>query len=111
MSGTGGHDFPEVVPIMSVRIMRQREWAFPPVPVRREVLTAELAEPTNAPPVLFVPGFGHGAWVFAEHWLDHAAERGFPAHAMSLRGHGESGSAPKAAIPADLPDVPPVPAS
>ncbi len=95
----------------SVRIMRQREWAFPPVPVRREVLTAELAEPTDAPPVLFVPGFGHGAWVFAEHWLDHAAERGFPAHAMSLRGHGESGSAPKTTIRAYVHDVTQVAAS
>ena len=34
------------------------------------------------------PGFGHGAWAFAEHWLEHTAERGFPAYAVSLRGHG-----------------------
>jgi pimeloyl-ACP methyl ester carboxylesterase len=44
--------------------------------------------------VLFVPGFGHGAWAFAEHWLEHTAGRGFPAYAMSLRGHGRSGPAP-----------------
>ena len=66
----------------------QREWALPPVPVRREVLAATPPEVTDAPPVLFVPGFGHGAWAFAEHWLEHAAARGFPAYAMSLRGHG-----------------------
>ena len=36
--------------------------------------------------MLFVPGLGHGAWAFAEHWLAHTAGRGFAAHAMSLRG-------------------------
>ena len=63
---------------------------------RREVLTR--GRPTadeGRPPVLFVPGLGHGAWVFAEHWLEHTAARGFPAYAMSLRGHGDSGSAPR----------------
>jgi pimeloyl-ACP methyl ester carboxylesterase len=85
--------------------MRQREWAFPPAPARREVLTATPAEPTDAPPLLFVPGFNHGAWAFAEHWLEHAAERGFPAYAMSLRGHGESGPAPGADLRAYVHDV------
>ena len=55
--------------------------------------------------MLFVPGFGHGAWAFAEHWLEHAAERGFPAHAMSLRGHGDSEPAPKATLRAYAHDV------
>src|SRR5205085_5766502 len=91
--------------------MRLREWAFPPAPVHREVLTAAPAEPTDVPPVLFVPGFGHGAWAFAEHWLDHAAERGFPTYAMSLRGHGESGSAPKPDLQAYVHDVTQVAAS
>ena len=91
--------------------MRQREWAYPPVPVRREVLAASPTGPSEAPPVLFVPGFGHGAWVFAEHWLEHTAERGFPAYAMSLRGHGESGSAPKTTIRAYAHDVTQVAAS
>jgi pimeloyl-ACP methyl ester carboxylesterase len=57
------------------------------------------------PPVLFVPGFGHGAWVYAEHWLDHAAARSFPAYAMSLRGHGTSGSAPRTTLRAYTHDV------
>jgi pimeloyl-ACP methyl ester carboxylesterase len=96
---------------MSVKIMRPREWASPPVPVRREVLAAEPAEPSEAPPVLFVPGFSHGAWAIAEHWLEHAAERGFPAYAMSLRGHGESGTAPKTTIRAYVHDVAQVAAS
>src|SRR5205814_4810548 len=80
---------------MRTRIVRSREWAFPPPPVRREVLQAAPEVDEHRPPVLFVPGFGHGAWAFAEHWLERTAERGFPAYAMSLRGHGASGSAPK----------------
>ncbi|MEU7869771.1 alpha/beta fold hydrolase [Dactylosporangium sp. NPDC049140] len=80
--------------------MRSDEWADPPKPVRREVLEAQPpggADPA-APPVLFVPGYGHGAWAFAEHWLEHTAQRGFPAYAMSLRGHGGSGPAPQARL-------------
>jgi pimeloyl-ACP methyl ester carboxylesterase len=93
-----------------VKIVRRREAALPVRPVRREVLAATPAPaldplaggPGGAggaggrqrPPLLLVPGFGCGAWVYAEHWLDHAAERGFRTYAMSLRGHGESGSAP-----------------
>ncbi|MGC9667276.1 alpha/beta hydrolase [Planosporangium sp. 12N6] len=91
--------------------MRQREWALPPVPVRREVLTATPADAGDAPPVLFVPGFNHGAWAFAEHWLEHTCERGFPAYAMSLRGHGGSGSAPGTTLRAYVHDVTQVAAS
>jgi pimeloyl-ACP methyl ester carboxylesterase len=61
--------------------------------------------------VLFVPGFGHGAWVYAEHWLEHTASRGYPAHAMSLRGHGGSGAAPKTTLRAYVHDVVQVAAS
>jgi pimeloyl-ACP methyl ester carboxylesterase len=88
------------------RLVRSREWAFPPPPVRREVLTAtpEVVD-EHRPPVLFVPGFGHGAWIFAEHWLERTAERGFPAYAMSLRGHGASGSARKTGLRAYVHDV------
>jgi pimeloyl-ACP methyl ester carboxylesterase len=57
------------------------------------VLSARSDGPTNAPPVLFVPGYGHGAWAYAEHWLEHTAERGFPAYAVSLRGFGNSAAA------------------
>src|SRR5438552_9053380 len=73
--------------------MRPREWSRPSTPVRREVLSARSDGPTNAPPVLFVPGYGHGAWAYAEHWLEHTAERGFPAYAVSLRGFGNSAAA------------------
>ncbi len=89
------------------QIFRWREWASPVPPVSREVLTSQpvsgdigggidtrFSEPGGGrPPLLFVPGYGHAAWAFAENWLAHAAERGYPAYAMSLRGHGDSGSA------------------
>jgi pimeloyl-ACP methyl ester carboxylesterase len=93
------------------KILRPMEWAYPPPAVRREVLTAAPELDENKPPVLFVPGFGHGAWVFAEHWLEHTAQRGFPAFAMSLRGHGASGTAPKATLRAYVHDVVQVAAS
>jgi pimeloyl-ACP methyl ester carboxylesterase len=96
---------------MTTRIVRSAEWADPPPPVRREVLAAKPEDPTGASPVLFVPGFGHGAWAFAEHWLEHAAERGFPAYSMSLRGHGASGSAAGADLRAYTHDVTQVAAS
>ncbi len=97
---------------MSSRILRLREWANPSTPAHREVLAATTEPPpqpvTEAggpPPVLFVPGFGQGAWVYAEHWLEHTAARGFPAYAMSLRGHGGSEPAPKAGLAEYVHDV------
>lgn len=85
--------------------MRPREWSRPVPPVAREVLQAQPEVDEGRPPVLFVPGFGHGAWVFGEHWLGHAAARGFPAYAMSLRGHGGSAPAPDATLRAYVHDV------
>jgi pimeloyl-ACP methyl ester carboxylesterase len=83
---------------LTTRVMRSQEWADPPKPVRREVLDAQPSSGGTSTPVLFVPGYGHGAWAFAQHWLEHTAERGFPAYAMSLRGHGGSGPAPEARL-------------
>jgi pimeloyl-ACP methyl ester carboxylesterase len=78
-------------------VMRLWDWSLPPQGVHREVLSAVpdgwASEPraTRKPPLLFVHGIAHGAWCFAEHWLPAAAEQGFPAYAVSLRGHGGSG--------------------
>ncbi|GAB2940505.1 alpha/beta hydrolase [Micromonospora polyrhachis] len=94
-----------------VRVMRVKDWTHPVRAVRREVLTATPEVDEGKPPVLFVPGFGHGAWAFTEHWLEHTASRGFPAHAMSLRGHGGSGPAPEATLRAYTHDVAQVAAS
>lgn len=88
-----------------MRVMRPDEWSDPPRPVAREVLAVQPEGPATGPPVLFVPGFGQGAWVYAEHWLERTAGRGFPAYAMSLRGHGASGSAPKTGLRAYVHDV------
>jgi pimeloyl-ACP methyl ester carboxylesterase len=77
--------------------MRPWEWALPPRPVELEVLSAVPDDwhlqprPQRRPPLLFVPGFGGAAWQVSRHWLGAAVRRGYPAHAMSLRGHGGSG--------------------
>jgi pimeloyl-ACP methyl ester carboxylesterase len=85
--------------------MRPREWADPPPPVVREVVAVQPEGAPTGSPVLFVPGFGQGAWVYAEHWLERTAARGFPAYAMSVRGHGASGTAAKATMRAYVHDV------
>jgi non-heme chloroperoxidase len=42
------------------------------------------------PPLLFVHGAFSGAWVWAERFMPVFAARGYPCHALSLRGHGAS---------------------
>ncbi len=95
-----------------LRVVRWREWASPIAPVHREVITSQPVDEgghgdvdPSRPPVLFVPGLGHGAWAFAEKWLERTAERGFPAYAMSLRGHGESAPAARTTLRAYTHDV------
>lgn len=90
---------------MSVNVLRLREWSSPIRPVRRELLTATPEVDEGRPPVLFVHGFGHGAWAYSEHWLEHTASRGFPAYALSLRGHGGSEADRKASLRAYAHDV------
>lgn len=43
-------------------------------------------------PLLFVHGGCHSAWCWDEGFLDHFADHGFQAAALSLRGHGGSSS-------------------
>lgn len=57
-----------------------------------EVISQTPREAINAPPLLFVHGAFAGAWVWEPHFLPYFAERGFQAHALSLRGHGLSHS-------------------
>jgi pimeloyl-ACP methyl ester carboxylesterase len=58
--------------------------------MKLEVITRRpTSEPRNRP-LLFVHGAWHGAWCWDEHFLPYFAERGYEAHAVSLRGHGES---------------------
>ena len=55
-----------------------------------EILKALPSATSAKPPVLFLHGAFSGAWVWAEHVLDFAAERGHAAYALSFRGHGRS---------------------
>ena len=75
---------------MSSALLRFEDWTSPVPHVPREVRSVQ-PEPGAAelPPVLFVPGLGHGPWAFEEHWLAHTASRGFPAHSVGLRKNGD----------------------
>ena len=55
-----------------------------------EVITRKPKGLAHARPLLFVHGAFSGAWVWDEHYLPWFAERGWEAHALSLRGHGAS---------------------
>lgn len=58
-----------------------------------EILTrlpAPAAALAGVPPVLFVHGAFAAAWCWEEHFLDHFAQAGLAAHALSLSGHGAS---------------------
>ncbi|MBG0563411.1 alpha/beta hydrolase [Actinoplanes aureus] len=70
-------------------MLRFDDWTNPVPPADREVVALLPDDHDDQPPVLFVPGLGHGAWAFAEHWLGHTAGRGFPAHAVTPRAGGD----------------------
>jgi len=70
-------------------LLRFDDWASPVPPAHREVVSLPADGEQVLPPVLFVPGLGHGAWAFAEHWLEHTAARGFPAYAVTPRTGGD----------------------
>jgi len=55
-----------------------------------EVISRQPTAPSHPAPLLFVHGAWHGAWCWAEHFLDYFAAQGYVAHAVSLRGHGGS---------------------
>ncbi|MEC9363191.1 MAG: alpha/beta fold hydrolase [Pseudomonadota bacterium] len=58
--------------------------------MRLEVLSRLPQHDDGRPPLLFVHGAWHGAWCWDEHFLPYFAEHGWPAYALSLRGHGNS---------------------
>ena len=55
-----------------------------------EILQRTPETDTGKPPLLFVHGAYSGAWIWDAFFLKYFADRGFPAHAVSLRGHGKS---------------------
>jgi len=58
--------------------------------MKLEVLSRHPAGAARPTPLLFVHGAWHGAWCWAEHFLDDFAAQGYAAYALSLRGHGGS---------------------
>jgi pimeloyl-ACP methyl ester carboxylesterase len=58
--------------------------------MKLEVISKQPRGVAHSVPLLFVHGAWHGAWCWDTHILDYFADRGFAAHALSLRGHGES---------------------
>jgi pimeloyl-ACP methyl ester carboxylesterase len=58
--------------------------------VHLEIISRSSAKRTGRMPLLFVHGAFGGAWMWDEHFLTYFAENGYDAHALSLRGHGES---------------------
>lgn len=55
-----------------------------------EVISRQPMGKARGTPLLFVHGAYGGAWIWDQHFLPYFAEHGYAAHALSLRGHGES---------------------
>jgi pimeloyl-ACP methyl ester carboxylesterase len=55
-----------------------------------EVISRYPTGSAHPTPLLFVHGTSHGAWCWEAHFLDFYAQQGFAAHALNLRGHGNS---------------------
>lgn len=69
----------------------------PDLPIGHEVPAQELIDvgietPAHPTPLLFVHGESHAAWCWREHFLDYFAQKGYHAVAVSLSGHGASGT-------------------
>lgn len=58
-----------------------------------EVRSRKPARASRKPPLLFVHGGYCDAWCWEPYFLPWFAERGYAAHALSLRGHGRSSGA------------------
>jgi pimeloyl-ACP methyl ester carboxylesterase len=62
-----------------------------PPELHLEVRSRLPARRNGRPPLLFVHGGYCDAWCWEPYFLPFFAEKGYAAHALSLRGHGESG--------------------
>ena len=65
---------------------------MPAHPTLEVLHTATGPDLPETPPLLFAHGLGHDASCWDD-WRATAAEDGYPAYAVSLRGHGNSGGA------------------
>ena len=58
--------------------------------MKLELISKQPAGAQHPTPLLFIHGMMHGAWCWDVHFLDYFAQHGFAAHAVNLRGHGDS---------------------
>lgn len=58
--------------------------------MKLELISQQPENAEHDTPLLFVHGAWHGAWCW-ENFLPYFAKHGYEAHALSLRGHGQSG--------------------
>jgi pimeloyl-ACP methyl ester carboxylesterase len=58
--------------------------------MKLEVISRYPVARGHPTPLLFIHGMMHGAWCWDVHFLAYFAQRGFAAHAVNLRGHGNS---------------------
>ena len=58
--------------------------------MKLQIISKRPVESEHPTPLLFIRGMMHGAWCWDVHFLHYFAEHGFAAHAVNLRGHGDS---------------------
>lgn len=58
--------------------------------MKLELISWTADADASKPNLLFIHGGFHGAWCWDEHFLPWFSKRGWPAHAVSLSGHGLS---------------------
>lgn len=58
--------------------------------MKLEILSRQPSHGATGRPLLFVHGVFGAAWIWDEYFLPYFADRGHPAYAVSLRGHGAS---------------------
>jgi pimeloyl-ACP methyl ester carboxylesterase len=58
--------------------------------MKLEMISKYPPNGTHPTPLLFIHGTMHGAWCWDVYFLDYFAQHGFAAHAINLRGHGDS---------------------
>ena len=58
--------------------------------MKLEMISKYPVESQHRTSLLFVHGTLHGAWCWDVHFLEYFAQHGYAAHAINLRGHGNS---------------------
>ena len=76
-----------------IRVVYDRDQDVLPPETHLETFSRLPAAKSRRPPLLFVHGGYTDGWCWTPFFLPWFASRGWPAHALSLRGHGGSGGA------------------